>query len=466
MATLRASGVRRLAAILLDAREPSFLLGPQGRLVFVNAAWEALTGRPADEVLGQDPRDLVGSEDDGEGLAGLSVTSEALAGRPSAAVALIPAKSGGPSWKRVEFLPLHDASGSLAGIFGLIREQDASPLSTESESRAAATALARARERLRGKFGPASPVGRGPRHDRLLSQAVAASRVEAPVLIIGEASTGKRQVARLIHERGSTSQAPFVVVDCEALAADALGEVLFANTSDGDIAPIAGDPGSTLMIAEITRMPRDLQARLILALPHSQVRLVATTTVDPEEAVRTGDLREDLYLGLSVMVLRTDPLRDRIDELPLLAQNSLEIANRRGVMRHSSFASEAMEALTLYDWPGNLGELTRVINAAHEKARADVIAIVDLPAEIRGELGGAYLPPPAQAPITPLDEWLTLLERKMIEKALATARGNKSRAAELLDISRPRLYRRIKELNLPDEGNAPENSNGRGRETP
>jgi len=108
--------------------------------------------------------------------------------------------------------------------------------------------------------------------------------------------------------------------------------------------------------------------------------------------------------------------------------------------------------LTAYDWPGNLTELARVVEHAHARgAGHPLIDLDDLPATIRGNLGAAYAPPVPPNPIKPLDQLLTEVERRLIETALRQARSNKSRAAEILGISRPRLYRRIKELNLPDD---------------
>ena len=106
-----------------------------------------------------------------------------------------------------------------------------------------------------------------------------------------------------------------------------------------------------------------------------------------------------------------------------------------------------------YDWPGNLRELARVIDHAHAQPGGEgrLVALEDLPASIRGNLGGGFPPPDQPTSIKPLDELLTEVERRSIETALRQARGNKSRAAEMLGISRPRLYRRIKELNLPDD---------------
>ena len=191
------------------------------------------------------------------------------------------------------------------------------------------------------------------------------------------------------------------------------------------------------------------------------MRLIATTSGDPETALRLDRLRPDLYHAITPLVLRLEPLRQRRHDLPLLAQNFLERANDRWACYCAGFTPAALEALEAYDWPGNLRELARVVDRAHVQARSrastggqdggTLIDVDDLPASIRGNLGAAYLPPSAAQPVKPLDELLTEIERRLIETALARARQNKSRAAELLGISRPRLYRRIKELNLPDD---------------
>jgi DNA-binding NtrC family response regulator len=208
--------------------------------------------------------------------------------------------------------------------------------------------------------------------------------------------------------------------------------------------------GATLLIGDILDLPRDLQAQLAAALDQ-RVRLVATTTGDIESALGNERLRPDLYYALTTLVIRIAPLRKRLDELPLFAQHLLERINLRGERQRTGFSPEALSTLLAYDWPGNLRELARVIDAAHATGSGDWIEADDLPAEIRGHLGASYLPPPVPPPITPLDDLLTQVERRLIEHAMQRAGKNKSRAAELLGISRPRLYRRIKELNLPDE---------------
>ncbi|MDB5352485.1 MAG: response regulator with CheY-like receiver, AAA-type ATPase, and DNA-binding domain [Planctomycetota bacterium] len=454
MTSLRASGVRRLNALLQQSREPVFVIDPQGRFVFVNRAWEELTGHSAERTLGGTTIP-VGASSATDSESAFFPPAEAFNGVPSGGINLIVREGGERLWRRVEFWPYHDPEGKLLGIFGLVRDVNAHPHAPEAESLKARSELLEAREALRLRHGFDTLVGRGPRHERLLEQITAAASSRAPVLLVGEPGTGKRQIARILHQRGSTPDAPLVPIDVSALSADVVEKELFFPQVDGT-ARLGLPEDATLSFGDLVDLPRDLQARLATAIRGSSIRLIARTCVDPEQAARDDRLRSDLYYTLTVLVLRLAPLRERIDELPLLAQHFLEVANRRGPGRRSGFHPETLEVLAAYDWPGNLRELARVIESAHGRGETDRITAEDLPAAIRGDLASSYAAPMPTPAITPLDLWLTQLERRLIEQALQRARQNKSRAAELLDISRPRLYRRIKELNIPDEGDAAE----------
>jgi DNA-binding NtrC family response regulator len=296
----------------------------------------------------------------------------------------------------------------------------------------------------------------------LIEQIASASSSRRPVLIVGEPGTGKRQVARVLHQKGMTPDGPLLPLDVAALPAEVLDRELFGREAAGP-PRLAAPEHATILLGDVADLPRDLQARLASALRASPVRLIATTVADPDQAVRDERLRSDLYFALTVFVLRLAPLRERIEELPLLAQHFLESANHRGARRRSGFHPEALRILAAYDWPGNLRELARVVEAAHAQGDDDRIAVEDLPAAVRGDLASFYAPPIPPPAVMPLDHWLIQLERRLIEQALQRARQNKSRAAELLDISRPRLYRRIKELNIPDEGDSSDGGPAEGR---
>jgi transcriptional regulator with PAS, ATPase and Fis domain len=452
MASTRVSGVR-LENVLQQACEPLFWLNPDQKLIWVNRAWEELTGHPAESVLG-----LVcnahGPTQAGD-LAGLGGSfyppAEARAGRPAGGPTLIIHSGGERKWRRVDYLPAHDAAGARLGMLGVVGSIESPAIAPDSDAQRLRSELLEVRNRLHGRYGFDTLIGRGPAHQRLLDQVGAAAATTVPVLIVGESGTGKRLVGRTIHQRGARPSAPLLPFDCAALPAEVLSRELFGYPRDEDSPPRLTLPeGGTLLIGDILDLARDLQAVLASTL-NQGVRVLATTTGDPESALKAERLRSDLYYALTALVIRVAPLRERLDEFPLLAQHLLERLNVRGQRQRSGFSPDALAALVAYDWPGNLRELARVIEAAHACAADDWIEVDDLPADIRGHLGAAYPAPPPPPPITPLDELLTQVERRLIEHAMQRAGQNKSRAAELLGISRPRLYRRIKELNLPDE---------------
>jgi PAS domain S-box-containing protein len=452
MASTRVAGFP-LKSVLQHTREPLFWLSPENKLTWVNRAWEELTGHSAESVLG-----LVchahGPTRAGDvaGLAGsFYPPAESRAGRPAGEPTLIIHSSGERKWRRVDYWPMHNAKGTLVGMLGVVGPADAPTVMADSDAKRLRSELLEVRNRLHGRYGFDSLIGRGPAHRRLLDQVTAAAATTVPVLIVGESGTGKRLMARTIHQQGPRSSSPLLAFDCAALPAEVLKRELFGDRSDDAAPPRLTLPeGATLLIGDVLELPRDLQGMLAGALDQG-IKLLATTSGDHELALRAEQLRTDLYYALTSLVIRVAPLRERLSELPLLAQHLLERLNLRGARQRSGFSPDALAALTGYDWPGNLRELARVVDAAHQTGAGDLIEVDDLPADVRGNMAAAYLPPPPPPPITPLDELLTQVERRLIEHAMQRAGQNKSRAAELLGISRPRLYRRIKELNLPDE---------------
>jgi DNA-binding NtrC family response regulator len=447
------------------AREPLFWLDPTLKLVWVNQAWENLTGYPAESAVG-----LTCTAHRPSGAGGLVdlATSfhpppESLTGQPASRLSFIFAASGESIWRRIEFWPIGNQDDSLIGFLGLVRSVDSRPSAAERETSQLDLDLLEIRRLQQKRYGFESLVGFGASHRRLVEQVRLAAASTPPVLIVGESGTGKRQVARTIHHNGPGRHQPLIPFDCQALPSEILERELFGTNKFPEsepegLPPIGGTSrprlslgdGSSVLICEILMLPRDLQSRLAASLD-TPVRLLATTSLDPEIAVQNEQLRPDLYFALTTLVIRLQPLRQRRAELPALAQHLLDRANERGGDQKTGFTPQALSALTAYDWPGNLRELARVIDFAHSVGGKPLVAVEDLPASIRGNLSDGYPSTPHSNAIKPLDELLTEVERRLIETGLKQARGNKSRAAEFLGISRPRLYRRIKELNLPDD---------------
>src|SRR5579883_20559 len=356
------------------AREPIFWLDPALKLVWVNRAWEELTGYSAEAVVGLTCQAHAPSRagDLTDLAASFHPPPETMAGQPAGGLTLIFHADGERLWRRVEFWPFRDQQDALIGLLGTVRPADDAPSVPDSADGQLHSELLAIRRRLQQRYGLDNLIGFGPAHRRLVEQVRLAAGSTVPVLIVGEPGTGRRQVARTIHQLGSGWQRPLVAFDCAALPAEILERELFGAT-DPDAPAIGpssaqgaarkprlslGD-GSTLLIDEILSLPRDLQARLTAALD-ARVRLLATTTAEPDQALEAEQLRPELYYALTTLVLRLQPLRHRRDQLPALAQHLLERVNQRGGAQRSGFSAQAIAALTAYDWPGNLTELARV----------------------------------------------------------------------------------------------------------
>jgi DNA-binding NtrC family response regulator len=164
-----------------------------------------------------------------------------------------------------------------------------------------------------------------------------------------------------------------------------------------------------------------------------------------------GIFREDLAAMLSTITIELPPLAKRRDDLPLLAQALLEEQNARGGRQLGGFSPEALDQICAYAWPGNVAELAQVVAECHARAAATLIALGELPERLRLAAEAAARPRRKEEPIQ-LDEFVARIERELIRRALARAKGNKTKAARLLGLNRPRLYRRMVQLGLAEEG--------------
>ena len=448
----------RLDPILAQAREPVFVLSPERRILVVNRAWEDLTGHAESECVGLECRPHGPTRaGDLPGLGGsFCPPPEAMAGAPAGGPTMIVRKGGERIQRRVEFWPFHGPDGNLVALLGVVRLPDAPTTMADAESQSLRYTLLDFRARMFARHAHDALIGSGAEHQAILDGIDAAMGTTVPVTILGEPGTGKRFVARLIHQRSPRRQMPLLGYDCRAIPAEVLERELFGGPTPPDSpegpAALVAPAGSTLVLGDVLALPRDLQGRLAAALRDTPrpVRVIATTAGNLDEARATEQIRADLYHALNVLVLRLQSLRDRLDELPLLTQALLERANLRGQATRSGFKSAAIEALIAHDWPGNLRELAQVVDEAHLRARGELIDADDLPAQILGHRGGAYIPTTRPTPLLPLKDRLLAYERQLIEEALGQSRGNKTRAARRLGVNRPFLYRRIRELGIAD----------------
>jgi two-component system response regulator HydG len=315
------------------------------------------------------------------------------------------------------------------------------------------------REKLKSKQGFGNIIGRAPEMDKLYRIIAKAAHSVHPVLILGESGTGKEMVARAIHHSGPFRDKPFIPVDCGSLVPTLIESELFgyvkgaftgaAQSKEGLLA-IA--EGGTVFLDEVAELPVDLQAKMLRALQEKEirpvgstrqvpinVRILAATNRDLEQAVAQGSFRRDLYFRLNVLSVRMPPLRERRQDIPLLATAFLDRVSQSS-NRPVELSDDAMKALLDCDWPGNVRELENCLERCCAMSSGPVIHIVDLPSAITG--APIHLTDvKADGRILPISE----VERRTILGAIAFLNGDKLRAAKLLGIGKTTLYRKLKE---------------------
>jgi DNA-binding NtrC family response regulator len=304
-----------------------------------------------------------------------------------------------------------------------------------------------------------------------------AARTRGTVLIVGESGTGKELVARAIHECSDEPGAPFVALNCAALPTHLIESELFGyrrGAFSGANADYLGlfraAEGGTLFLDEITEMSAETQSKLLRAVQERKVRpvgatseiavnvrLIASTNRDPNAALAGGHLRQDLYYRLQANVLNVPSLRERIDDVPILAEHFIRIFNERMGKRDpvAGIEDAALLAMKQHRWPGNVRELSNVIEGAFTFGANSRIKLEDLSglsiiAPMSPPATQTNTPEASRPPVEPaaarakFDE----MECDLIRRTLEKTGGNKSRAAQLLGISRKRLYSRIERYGL------------------
>ena len=305
-----------------------------------------------------------------------------------------------------------------------------------------------------GRTTPDGLVGRSGGMLGVYKQIALACASDAPVLVTGETGTGKELVARAIHRHGGRAARPFVPVNCGALPEGLLESELFGHVRGAFTGAVADKRGlfeeargGTIFLDEIGEMSPALQVRLLRAIELGEVRpvgsprattvdvrVIAATHRDLERAAREGTFRQDLYYRLHVFSVRVPPLRERREDVPLLAAHFLAGFASRG-RGAASLTPAAVAALAAHDWPGNVRELENSLERLAVEARGGTIDVADLPPAFRERKPS--LEEPLFAGLPSLEE----LEKRYLRHVLSAVKGNRSRAAEALGIDRRTLYR-------------------------
>ncbi len=324
------------------------------------------------------------------------------------------------------------------------------------------------RQSLEDRFSSENIIGRGKAMQRVLEMVAKAAPTKSTVLVTGESGTGKELVAKAIHYASPRKDAPFVSVNCMALASGVLESELFGHEKGSFTGAVARKRGrfemahgGTIFLDEIGELSPELQVKLLRVLQERKfervggsepvevdIRILAATNRNLAEAVSAGTFREDLYYRLNVVHIQTPPLRERREDIPILAAHFLERYAKENGKTFKGFSPEAMEYLTAYEWPGNVRQLQNVVERCVVLAGGDVIVVEDLPSEIRDE-ESQYKSAVDLLPLTiNLGETLEKIEAALIRRALARANLVQVKAAETLGISKSLLQYKLKKYKL------------------
>ena len=278
------------------------------------------------------------------------------------------------------------------------------------------------------------------------------------MLILGETGTGKEMIARAIHYFGPWRDKPFIPVDCGSLVPTLIESELFGHTKGAFTGAnhakeglLATAEGGTIFLDEIGELAVDLQAKLLRSLQEKEirpvgstksvpvnVRILAATNRDLEQAVAQGSFRLDLFYRLNVLNLRVPPLRERRHDIPLLAAKFLEQCSRCDGRKYE-LSDEAMRVLVAHGWPGNVRELENCIERCCAMNSGPIIHSLDLPSSIFGALARPT-PSGTDERVVPL----SVIEKQTILRTVTQLNGDKMMAAKLLGIGKTTLYRKLK----------------------
>ena len=299
-------------------------------------------------------------------------------------------------------------------------------------------------------------VGRSIAARRVMSLIEQIAATSAPVVITGESGTGKELVAKSIQARSERHNRPFVAINCAAVPETLIESELFGHERGAFTGAHQRQEGcferangGTLLLDEVTEMRPEMQAKLLRVLEEKEVRrlggsreisidvrVLAASNRQLLRAIREGRLREDLYFRLSVLCIELPPLRDRIEDVPLLAAEFLRQFNREHRRAIQGIDEDCLKSLEAYSWPGNIRELRNVIERAVILCRSSMLSYGDLPVDLADQAIVATLPNFTIRIGASLRE----VEAELTSRTLASVGGNKTRAARILGVARRSIY--------------------------
>ena len=470
----RTTSTGNLQRLLGSGSTPLFIVNARRKLLVFNHGFEQLTGWKADDVVGRTCHYGSSGETAPDNLtASLCPPPNVFAGEDATVPVFLPHRDGRSLGRMLSYFPFVDDSHAVSHVLGIatiIREP--APALEPSTVQTLHAELADLRGQLRRRFGLDTLVCRTGATAKLLDQIELARSCTANVFLKGEPGVGKEHIARVIHYAGSEKTTTFVPLNCRVLSPSEIDRTLtrlLENLPAPDRTTVAARQTGTekvtgssagpavggLYLADVEHLPRDLQKRIVVEFERTpslrhQLRLFSSSTCDLQEAAKTETVLPQLYSLLTTITIEIPPLRERPADVPLLVQHFLEERNRAHEQQIGGFADEPLRLLRRYNWPGNIEELKKVVREACDACSTGTVTDDDLPFRFRTGLDAQRLPPPAEHKPLPLDKLLGEYEAQLIGMALERTRQNKSKAAAILGINRPRLYRRMENLGIED----------------
>jgi len=324
------------------------------------------------------------------------------------------------------------------------------------------------REEIEGQFNFGEIIGESPRMQELYRTITKVAKTDSSVIIYGESGTGKELVARAIHKASSRAENPFIRVNCGALAEGVLESELFGHEKGAFTGALRRKKGrfeladtGTIFLDEIGDLPPATQVKLLRVLQEREfervggeetitvdVRVIAATNRDLKKLVDSGTFREDLYYRLHIIPIYLPPLRQRREDIPILAKHFLTQLSKKIGRPELTISQEAMDALCTYTWPGNVRELENVLERSAVLADGPEIRSEDLPLTVHEnadftDMGDNF----------DLNEILARVEKEAIQRAMKRAGGIKAEAARLLGLKTSALYYKLEKYGLLDQQN-------------
>jgi len=434
------------------------VVGPNGTILVVNAAMERLSGYDREELLGAsctilncDACDLIVSESK-EKWCMLFETGKVKGKR-----CLMTKKDGSYASVVQDASLLKDSSGELVGALGAFK--DASEIDRKDQE---IQELSKVMDIISGFHGM---VGKSNSMKRIYQLVEQAAESDAPVVIYGESGTGKELVAHALHNLGRRRNGPFVQFNCAALNESLLESELFGHAKGAftgafrhRMGRFEAAQGGDIFLDEIGEMPLGSQVKLLRVLEtrqfervgdhrpiHVDVRVITATNRDLSHMVSEGAFRHDLFFRINVLPIHLPPLREKIEDIPLLVEVFISDLNTKTQKALKGVSPHVMKDFMDYDWPGNIRELKSALEYAFVVTESGIIQRENLPFSFPGVDENAMpgkKPPAASEDLAQLDQKTALLE------ALRLSRGNRTEAARLLGVHRMTVWNRMKKYDI------------------